>query len=191
MEKMKVRDLMVPADRFPRISSLASFYEALAALETAQKKYLSGESEQRILLVEDDRGKIIGKLSPIDLLRGLETNYARVDVEKIFARYGLRFAWKAMQKDYDLWENPFQDLCRKAGDVRLKDFIKPPSEGQMVGMDDSLVKCFHLFVMNRHDALFVMENDEIVGLLRFSDVYRKASGVMKECSREGVHHRLE
>lgn len=185
MEKMKVRDLMVSTDRFPRISNLASFYEALTALETAQKKYLSGESEQRILLVEDDQGKIIGKLSPIDLLRGLETNYARVDAEKTFVRSGLRYAWKSMQKEYNLWENPFQDLCRKAGDVRPKDFIKPPSEEQTVGMDDTLVKCFHLFIMNRHDALFVMENDNIVGLLRFSDVYRKASGAMKECSSDG------
>lgn len=185
MEKMKVRDLMVPADGFPRISSLASFYEALAALETAQKKYLSGESEQRILLVEDDRGKIIGKLSPIDLLRGLETNYARVNTEEVLTRFGLYHTWKSMEKDYDLWGNPFEDLCRKARNVRVKDFIKAPSEGQTVRLDDSLVKCFHLFIMNRHDALFVLDKDEIVGLLRFSDVYRKASGVMKECSREG------
>ncbi|MFH1349866.1 MAG: hypothetical protein ABII26_02920 [Pseudomonadota bacterium] len=47
-----------------------------------------------------------------------------------------------------------------------------------------MAKCFHLFVMNRHDALFVLEGDEIVGLLRFSYVYRKASGTMKECGIE-------
>lgn len=185
MEKMKVRDLMVSTDRFPRISRLASFYEALEALETAQKRYLSGDSEQRILLVEDDRGKIIGKLSPIDLLRGLERNYGRVNAEEVLTRFGLYHTWKSMQKDYDLWGNPFEDLCRKARDVRIKDFLKPPFEGQTVHLDDSLVKCFHFFIMNRHDALFVLEKGEIVGLLRFSDVYRKASEAMKACSREG------
>ena len=35
MEKLKVRDIMVPADRFPKITNRANFYEALAALETA------------------------------------------------------------------------------------------------------------------------------------------------------------
>ncbi|RPJ12936.1 MAG: hypothetical protein EHM37_08220, partial [Deltaproteobacteria bacterium] len=78
MEKMKMRDLMVPVEKFPKISDRASFYEALSALERAQETFLAGKSEQRILLVENEEGKVIGKLSPIDLLRGLERNYGRV-----------------------------------------------------------------------------------------------------------------
>lgn len=183
MEKMKVRDLMIPADKFPRISHSASFFDAITALEEAQEKYLSGKSEQRILLVEDDEGMVIGKISPIDLIRGLETNYDRVDTEKSLSRFGLSYIWKSMQEDYQLWENPFKDLCRKAQEVQVKDIIKNPLEGQSVSADNNLVKCFHLFVMNRHDALFVVDDDEmIIGLLRFSDVYRRASMIMKECS---------
>jgi Mg2+/Co2+ transporter CorC len=184
MEKMKVRELMVPTEGFPKISNRASFYEALAALETAQEKYLSGEAGQRILMVEDDEGKVMGKLSPIDLFRGLEANYDKVDAEKILTRSGLRYIWKSMQEEYHLWENPFKDLCRKAAEVRVKDFIKGPSEGQCVRVDDPLTKCVHLFIMNRHDALFVLEGDEIIGLLRFSDVYKEASRTMKACSIE-------
>ncbi|MDX9785784.1 MAG: CBS domain-containing protein [Desulfobacterales bacterium] len=186
MEKMKVRDLMVSADSFPKISCQVTFYEALAALEDAQKKYLSGEIEQRILLIVDKEGKVMGKLSPIDLIRGLETNYNRVNAEKVLDRFGLHYVWKSMQEDYNLWENPFKDLCRKAGEVQVKDFIKAPAKGQSVNVDDSLSKCFHLFVMNRHDALFVFDRDEIVGLLRFSDLYRKASAIMRECGIEAM-----
>jgi len=184
MENMKVRDLMVQAEKFPSISDSATFYEALVALESAQKKYLSGESEQRILLVKDDKGKVTGKLSPIDLLRGLETNYLRMDTQKILSRFGLDYIWKSMQEDYNLWGNPFEDLCRKAAGLRIKSFITAPPEGQCVHVNDTLVKCFHRFVMNRHDALFVLEGDEIVGLLRFSDIYRRASRIMKECAIE-------
>jgi len=184
MEKMKARDLMVPRDSFPRISENATFYEALKALESAQQKYLSGEAPQRILLVEDDKGNVIGKLSPIDLLRGLETNYARANTEKSFSELGLSYIWKSMQSDYALWENPFKDLCRKAVGVHVKDFIKGPSEGQSVKADDTLSKCFHLFVMNRHDALFVYEGEEIIGLLRFTDLYNKAYQDMKACGIE-------
>jgi len=117
MEKLTVRDLMVPTDKFPKISESAGFYEAFVALETAQEKYLSGKSEQRILLVEDEAGKIIGKLSPIDLLRGLETNYSRLDAEKTLTHFGLPHIWKSIQEDYHLWESPFKDLCRKAEEV--------------------------------------------------------------------------
>lgn len=182
MEKMKVRDLMVLADRFPRISDKADYFDALAALETAQQKYLAKESEQRILLVENEKGKVIGKLSPIDLFRGLETNYSRVNAEETLTRFGFDYIWKSMEKDYNLWENPFKDLCHKAKDIQIRDFMKEPSKGQSVHADDNLLRCFHLFVMNRHDALFVFDKDEIIGLLTFFDVFQKTSQVMKECS---------
>jgi Mg2+/Co2+ transporter CorC len=181
MENMKVRDLMIPTEKFPRISESATFYEGLRALEAAQERYLSGESEQRILLVEDADGKVIGKLSPIDLIRGLETTYNRLDTQNILQRFGLGYIWKSMQEDYHLWENPFRDLCRKAADLHIRDFFRPPEKGQRVHADDGLARCFHLFVMNRHDALVVFDGDDIIGLLRFSDVYQKAAQTMKEC----------
>lgn len=181
MEKMKVRDLMVLTDRFPKISNRTGYFEALSVLESAQQKYLSGESEQRILLVENEKGQVIGKLSPIDLFRGLETNYSRVNAEETLTRLGFDYIWKSMQKDFNLWENPFKDLCHKAKEIQINDFIKEPSKGQSVGADDPLVKCFHLFVMNRHDALFVLENDEIIAIVTFSDVFSKTAQIMKEC----------
>lgn len=182
MEKMNVRDLMVAKDRFPKISNQATFFEALVALERAQENYLAGKTEQRILLVEDEHGKVISKISPIDLIRGLETNYSRIDIGDAIRHSGLTYIWTAMQKDYRLWEDPFKDLCRKSVEVKIRNFIRAPGEGQTVGPEDTLAKCFHIFVMNRHDSLFVVKGDEIIGLLRFSDVYRKIAQTMKECA---------
>lgn len=182
MEKMKVRELMVTTEKFPKISENASLFDALSALETAQEEFLSGKAEQRTLLVENEKKQIIGKISPIDLFKGLEKNYNKVNVEETLGKFGLKYIWTAMRKDYNLWESPFKDLCRKAGDVHVKDFVNIPGEGQTVGAEDNLSKCFHLFVVNRHDALFVMEKNEFVGMLRFSDVYKAVSRTMKECS---------
>jgi Mg2+/Co2+ transporter CorC len=182
MEKMRVRDLMVPVEQFPKISDRSTFYEALTALEKAQEDYLAGRAEQRILLVQNESGKIVSKISPIDLVRGLETNYNRVNTEDTIRRFGLAYIWESLRKDYQLWEDPFKDLCRKAGEVHVRDFIKPPPDGQIVSPDDAMIKCFHYFVMDRHDSLFVAQKDEIVGLLRFSDVYRAISKSMKECA---------
>lgn len=183
MEKMRVRELMVPVDHFPRISSGASFYEALVALEDAQKKYLAGENTQRIMLVEDTNGNVFGKLSPIDMIRGLE-NYDHVEVEKTISRFGLEYVKKPMEDEYRLWQTPFKDLCRKAADVRIEDFIKPPGEGQTVNIDDPLARAFDCFVIGRHDSLFVLDGEQIVGLLRFSDVYKSIRETMKECALE-------
>ena len=181
MEKMKVRDLMVSTDKFPKISDTATLFEALSALEKAQEAYLSGESQQRILLVENEKKQVIGKISPIDLFKGLERKYNKLNVEETLDKFGLKYIWSSMQKDYNLWESPFKDLCRKAADVHVKDFVKIPNEGQTVDAKDTLSKCFHLFVVNRHDTLFVMEKNEFIGMLRFSDVYREVVQTMKEC----------
>ena len=35
--------------------------------------------------------------------------------------------------------------------------------------------------MNRHDALFVLENEGIIAILTFSDVFSKTAQIMKEC----------
>jgi len=184
MEKMKVRELMVTTDKFPKISEKASLFDALSALETAQEAFLSGKSEQRSLLVEDEKKQIIGKISPIDLFKGLEKNYNKVDVEKTLDKFGFKYIWDTMRKDYNLWESPFKDLCRRAGDVQVKNFVNIPGEGQTVDIEDTLAKCFHLFVVNRHDALFVLEKNQFVGLLRFTDLYRQVSQAMKECTFE-------
>ena len=142
---------------------------------------MSGESQQRILLVENGKKQVIGKISPIDLFKGLERKYNKVNLEETLDKFGLKYIWSTMQKEYDLWESPFKDLCRKAADVHVKDFVKIPNEGQTVDAKDTLSKCFHLFVVNRHDTLFVMEKNEFIGMLRFSDVYRKVVQTMKEC----------
>lgn len=181
MEKVKVGELMIPSARFPKISDSATLYETLLALESAQEKYLSGQADQRILLVEDQAGRVVGKISPLDLLRGLETNYARMHPEDAVSRYGLDYIWKSMRSDMHLWEDPFRDLCRKAGTIRVRGFIRTPDDGHLITRDDGLAKCFHLFVMTRHDSLFVVDDDEIVGMLRFSDVFRLVSRTIREC----------
>ena len=141
MEKMKVRDLMVLIDRFPKISNRTVYFEALSVLENAQKNYLSGESERRILLVENEKGPVIGKLSPNDLFRGLErTIVGLMPMSPSLTRFGSDYIWKSMQKDFNLWENPFKNLCHKAKGIQINDFIKEPSKGPSVGADDPLVK---------------------------------------------------
>ena len=182
MEKMKVKELMRPVGEFPRISSQATFMEALDALEKAQEAYSSGKSPQRILLVYDQEGKIVGKLSPMDFVQGLEPSYDRIDSLKNASRYRLgQNILDRMKEEFRLWQRPLAELCTKAHDAKIENFVKMPSPDHMVKADDRMDKAFHLFVLGRHDSLFVTEGEEIVGLIRFSDVYRKIGRTMKEC----------
>jgi predicted transcriptional regulator len=187
MEKMKVRELMRPVQEFPRISDQATFMDAVEALEKAQQAFSTGKAAQRILLVYDEAGKIVGKLSPMDLVQGLEPNYDRIDSLKSESRYRLgQNILDRMKEEFRLWQRPLMELCKKAYNVRIENFVKLPSPDHMVKVDDKMDGAFHLFVVGRHDSLFVKEEEEIVGLIRFSDVYKKIAQTMRECPMPGL-----
>ncbi len=182
MEKMKVRELMRPVAEFSRLSNQASFLNAVDALEKAQNDYNAGKVPQRILLVEDEDGNIVGKLSPMDVVQGLEPNYNKIDSLKDSSRFGLASSMlESMKEQFRLWEKPLAELCEKSFSVKIKNYIRLPAPGQMVDADDKMDKAFHLFVMGRHDSLFVKEKGRIVGLIRFSDTYQKIVLTMREC----------
>jgi len=182
VEKMKVRDLMRPIEEFPRISNQATFMEAVEALAEADKEFLAGRALQRILLVYDEAGKVVGKISPMDVVQGLEPNYEGIESLKTMPRYHLApNLVNAMKEELLVWQRPLTELCRKATRVKINNFIKLPTSDHMVQANDRMDKAFHLFVIGRHDSLFVKEGDDIVGVIRFSDIYRKIIETMHEC----------
>ncbi len=182
MERMKVRELMIPIDEFPTISCKSTFLEAMEALEKAQEEFNAGNVPENILLVHDEEGKIVGKISPMDIVFGLEPNYSQIENLETFSQYGLvKSALDIVKKQYKLWQKPFAELCRKAYDIKIENIIKMPPSEHMVKADDKMDAAFHLFVLLRHGSLFVKNGKKIIGLLRFSDVYKKIRQTMQEC----------
>lgn len=179
-----VKDFMIPIAKFPRISDTATFSGAVMALERAQEEYMSGKREQRILLVTDSENKVVGKLSPIDVVRGLEPNFDNL-VDQQSSTYVDNFDYviQPMKDQAMLWARPLDDLCTTAKDVLVRDFIQTPKNHQIIDQEATLNSAFHRFVMFKHDSLFVMDGKKLVGMLRFSDVYREIGRRIKESCR--------
>ena len=81
MEKTTIGDLMVPLEEYATVSEEATLKDALDALEKVQEeldrkryKYL-----HRAVLVLDNNNKVVGKITQLDIMRGLEPNYKLVD----------------------------------------------------------------------------------------------------------------
>jgi predicted transcriptional regulator len=178
---MTIREIMSPTADFPRIPEHATFFDAVLAMDAAQEAFLSGKAKQRILLVEDSQGNVTGKITPMDVLRGLEPKYDKIEGSNIIARFGLAYAAETMKEEYRLWQTPLAELCSKAQSLKVADFQNTPSPSHTVAVGDSMEKVLHRFVLARHDSLFVKEGDKIIGLLRFSDVYKAVSRALKEC----------
>ncbi|WP_045222332.1 CBS domain-containing protein [Desulfonatronum thioautotrophicum] len=182
MQEMTIRNLMRPTEDFPRIPIQATFSEAMEALRRAQEAFLEGRQKQRILLVEDPNGVVLGKLSPMDLVRGLEPRYDKIDSIQEQIQYGVPHLFQSMKDDFRLWHEPLADMCRKAREINIETFLNKPDPDHTVAIDDELDKAFHLFVTTRHDSLYVMDGERIIGLLRFSDVYKAICEVATSCA---------
>lgn len=175
-----IKEFVVPSAKFPQIDDSATFAQAVLALEKAQRDYASGKCEQRILLVRGASGKIAGKLSPIDVVRGLEPDYDKIVDPHASGFVDSAYVIESMKDLALLWSSPLNDLCAKAQTLHIRDFLRAPEPSQRIGLDQTLNAAFHRFVLFRHDSLFVMDGQKLAGLLRFSDVYREIARRIKE-----------
>lgn len=182
MNALKVRDIMVPLKEYATVPEDATLYEAVAALEEAKARFERSRHEHRAVLVYDQRHDIVGKVSQIDLIRGLELGYREMgDLDGVtHSGFSAGFI-RSMMKKYELWQRPLDEICGKAAHIKVKDIMVTPTEGEFVDADRSLNEAIHLLVMGRHQSLLVMEKGGIAGILRLSDVFGEICRQIKTC----------
>ena len=184
MKITTVRDLMVPLEEYATVSEEASLFEAVMALETAQEqldrkryKYL-----HRAILVYDKNNRIVGKVSQLDVLRALEPKYQAMGDAHSLSRAGFSPQFlKAMLQEHALWDKPLKDICGKAAKLKVKDFMYKPVGGEYIAETASLEEAMHLLVMGHHQSLLVARGDDIVGILRLTDVFMEVFRLMRIC----------
>jgi CBS domain-containing protein len=179
----QVKDLMIPLTEYATVDEDATLFDAVMALEKAQLSFDHSRYHHRAILILNKAGKVAGKLSQIDVLRALEPRYAEMQGSDGLARYGFSKKFmKSMLIQYHLWESPLKDICRKTGEKRVKDFMYAPTEGEYVSLEATLDEAIHQLVLGQHQSLLVTQDDEIVGILRLTDVFAAVFHVMKQCS---------
>jgi CBS domain-containing protein len=179
-----VKDLMVPLSEYATVSEAATLYEAVLALEEAQEKYEDKHTRyrHRAILILDKGGQVIGKLSQLDVLKALEPKYKKMLEGEGLHRYGFakEFEESILEK-FGLFAGPLDDICRKAGEQNVKEFMYTPTKGEYISEDASLDIAIHQLIVGHHQSLLVTRNEKIVGVLRLTDVFAALYHNMKEC----------
>ena len=126
MKTVVVKDLMVALADYATVSQDATLYDAVLALEKAQKRYESEFSPylHRAVLVYDEHRKMI-----------------------------------------------------------VKDFMYSPSQGEYIPEGASLDEAIHQMLLGRHNSLLVTRREDIVGILRLTDVFAYVCQNIKACKR--------
>lgn len=184
MKTRHVRDIMIPISKYATVSEDASLDEAIKCLRTTQSNGRATMYPQVGVLVFDATGKICGKVSPLDIVRSLEPKYRLLGHTDPLSTIGLsRFGLspdflKSLIEQYNLWDNPLEELIEKASRLKVKEFMYTPLEGEFVTADSPLSEAIHQIVLGHHQSLLVLDKEEIVGVLRLVDIFAKVCELM-------------
>lgn len=183
MNSTKVKDLMVPLPDYALVTEEATLYEAVLALEEAQRRFSPERARHRSILVVDGDNRVIGKVDMWDILRGIEPRYRELNhlgESPDSASTGRHIS--TLLATYGLWRKPLDDICRSAGIMNVRDIMHPVDAAQYVGEDSPVEEAIHQLLTGKHQSLLVTRGDDVVGILRLSDVFEEIGRRIRTCS---------
>lgn len=180
MRTITVRELMVPLEAYATVSKEATLREAILALETAQMTIDPSRHKHRAILVLDDSGNVVSKITMKNILVALEPNYGKLEGTDVLERSGYSpDLIRSMLEDNALWAKPLQFVHERAIQLKVADFIQAPSAGEYIEENASLGEAIHQLIAYPTLSLLVTSSDKVVGILRLSDVFTKICDIIK------------
>lgn len=182
MRGKTVKDIMAPLSEYMTISVEASMNEAAMALDEAQRRYEENPQEHRMLLITDTGGKIVGKLSQLEIMRALEPRKKPIEHEESLSRFGISSNYlKPMLDLCGFWEKPLIDLCKESVNLKIIRLVENMTEGERIDVDATLPQAIYQMSMEHHQSLLVINQNEIVGVLRQADLFKEVVETLSVC----------
>ena len=172
MQSLLVKDLAVPLAEYATVHDRATLHDAIMALEEVHALDQS-HYRHRAILVFDDKNRVIGKLGQFDILIALESKYNQLgDLDRL-ACIGLSNAFvQSVFKQYSFWSKPLGEICSASAQLNVDDIMHRLGEDEYIDETASLDEAIHQLIMGRHQSLIVTRGEEIVGILKLSDIFR-------------------
>lgn len=182
MQTQQVKELMVPISEYATVHEDANMAEAMRALENETRQHGDFPYRHQSLIVIDSKRHVIGRLSQVDMMRALEPGYSKLGQTPWIGLSVLsRETLKTLREQFNLWEQPIEEMCQEMDKAKVKDYMQEPSEGEIVSKSDTLNIAMHRIVMGRHHSLLVTQGKEIVGILRSTDLFNALFDKLQAC----------
>jgi len=174
LDNLHVKDLYISIDDYPNVSLDAPIGHAINIMHHV----LGDKNKYRNILVLDDDDHLKGYLSLRDLIRAVGPDYLHKKHPDVKGNQPFNF--EGLTQDLTslslLWEDGFT--------ARLHEELKKPVSKYMTLMQDQVLledhisKCMYLMLFLDVIVLPVVENDQVIGVVRQVDVF--------ECIAESV-----
>ncbi len=182
MQKLMVKDVMVPLERYATIHEDRFLVDAIHALEKAQKAFEESPYVHRAVLAYDDNNKIVGKLSQWDVIKCLEPKYESFGDIRSTSLSGLSPELiKSMMEKYGLWQVDLDAICGRVARKKVKDVMYRPTEEEKIEANATIGEALHNLIIGHHQSLLVTKDSKIVGILRLVDVFKLLCERVKKC----------
>ena len=183
MDTKKVGDVMLSLDEYATITSGCSIREALVALNKAQLGLTYDRHQHRAVLVLDDSGTVVGKLSHWAILRSLEPKLLHGEDLASLDRAGLSDEFIGRLKHLKtMFSGSLNRMCRSAARVKVEDAMVPVTES--ISADAPLSEAIDRLVALHAQFLLVHRSGVVAGVLRLSDVFEEVAERIRECDAE-------
>jgi len=77
---------------------------------------------------------------------------------------------------------PLEDICRKAAELKVEDFMHTSAEDEFMDHEATLDMAIDQLVQEKLLSLMVTQDDNTIGILRLADVFAAVYHTMAECS---------
>jgi len=164
--KKKVREVMIPLKRYPHIPQWFTLRQAVAIVRESAFE-CAGAFEPRTLLVFDEKHRLVGILTLRDLLKGLEPGFLR-ERQLILSDPSIQVAEGKL----------LGPAMKKQAEKPVGEVMSPVKVS--IKADDSLVKAIFVMVGENVGMMPVLEEDQVAGMVRLTDLFLEASQAILE-----------
>ena len=180
-----VKDLMVPLSEYATVPVGSTLFEAMLALEKAQEEFDHTKYKHRGILILDENERVIGKLSHLHALSALEPRQSEAKGIERLSQFGFSAKFvRDLRKEKRRQEAPLGDLCRKAVELKVEDFMHIAAEDEFIDHAATLDLAIHQMVQEKLLSLMVTRDGSTIGILRVADVFAAVYHHMTECTLE-------
>ncbi len=163
----KMKDLM--QEDFEFIKPDATIQEAVRKLsELDCRSTEHGAPGAQSLVVIDDEGQLLGVITMLDILKGIEPAFMREST--LLA--GLT------------WDGLFSELIHQAENRTVEEAMTPAKELVAVDPEDRLMTAVELMVARDVRRIPVLDGDKVVGMVRLYDIFHEVAREMLRKSGE-------
>jgi DNA-binding response OmpR family regulator len=167
-----VREVMIPIEDYTTLNQECTVKEAIDKLrESFFAKVATSrimETGHRSLLVYDDRGKIIGILAIIDLLRAVMPGYLSAPKPSMA---------DSVQYSPMFWSGMFTREVSRLAEKKIRDVMSPAP--RTINADANLMEAAYTMIYQNKRRLAVIDAGEVIGIIREQDLFFEIDRILR------------